>query len=453
MAESRRDVVIIGTLAFEPGRPAREVDVVVEGGRIRSVSPRAWDESSPAAKAVRARTWVIDGRGSFLAPGFIDMHAHLREPGEEHKETIASGAAAGAAGGFTTLVAMANTRPAVDSVETLRFVQERAQLAAVRVLPVAAVTRGLEGRELTDMEALADAGAVAFSDDGRNAYDADLASQALRRAARLDRPLLVHAQDHETCADGQVDASVAAVAGLAPWPCGAEVIAAQRVIDAGRGTGGRVHLQHVSCAAAVDLVRKAKRAGLPVTAEVTPHHLALTADRVITGAAEGLPVADPMAKVNPPLRSEADREALVEALADGTIDAIATDHAPHDAASKAGDFAKASFGFSGLETALSMLLGLVDSHQLSLARVVEALTAGPARCLGSAAGVPTPGLRRGETADLVLFETRGIWTVEPELFLSRGRNTPLAGQEVRGRVLLTIASGRPVVTRWFAGEA
>ena len=458
MAEiDRQDVVILGTLAVEPGRASREVDVVVEKGMVKSVSPRTWDESSPAAKAIRARTWVIDGRGSFLAPGFVDMHTHLRESGQGHgdagSETIATGAAAGAAGGFTTLVAMANTNPPIDSIEALRSVRDRAAGAAVRVLPVAAVTRGLAGHELTDMEALADAGAVAFSDDGHNAYGAELAAEALRRAARLDRPLLVHAQDEETCPHGQVDPSVAAVAGLAPWPCGAEVSAARRVIDAGRNTGGRVHLQHVSCAAAVDLVRRAKRAGLPVTAEVAPHHLALTSDRVIVGAAEGLPTADPMAKVNPPLRSEADREALVEALVDGTIDAIATDHAPHGLATKQVGFADASFGFSGLETALATLIGLVDSHQVSLGRVVEALTAGPLRCLGPAAGIPAPGLRRGEPADLVLFETKGIWTVDPELFQSRGRNTPLAGLEVRGRVLLTIASGRPVVSRWFAGTA
>jgi dihydroorotase len=447
-AEHYDNFVVTGANYAEPGGPARPRDVAIEHGTVTVVSPRPWSEKI-AAVAGRPRTLVVDGTGSFLAPGFIDLHVHLREPGQAEKETITSGAEAAAAGGFTTVVAMANTSPPVDDVATLEAVLRRARGAAVRVLPVAAVTKDLAGRELTDFEALANRGAVAFSDDGRHAYDLELMVAAVRRAAVVDRPVLVHAQDESACPDGQVDTSVARAAGLKPWPCDAEASVVATAIEACREGGGRVHIQHVSCAASVALVREARRAGLPVTAEVTPHHLMLTARRVLGARSE----LDPMAKVNPPLRGERDREALVAGLAERVIDAVATDHAPHDAASKEVPFVDASFGISGLETALSLCLELVDTHQLSLSRLVESLTLGPWSCLPAAAGIPQPGIRPGETADLVLFNTHGIWTVDPRAFLSHGHNTPLAGREMLGRVLLTVAAGRPVTTRWFAGAA
>jgi dihydroorotase len=421
--------------------------VVIVRGHIERLAPRVWSEET-AKRAKRPGTWRVDGTGAFIAPGFIDLHAHLRDFGEAQQETIASGAEAAAAGGFTTVVAMANTDPPIDSVTALAAFAERAAKTRLRVLPVAAVTRGLEGRELTDFEALAAGGAVAFSDDGRNAYDTELAVAAIRRASALDRPVLVHAQDEATCPDGQVDPAVAKRVGVKPWPCAAEAAAVERAIDACREADGRVHIQHVSCAASVKLIREAKRAGLQVTAEVTPHHLVLTADRVLTR--HGKP--DVMAKVNPPLRPAADREARVAALADGVIDAVATDHAPHDAAGKSGDFAEASFGISGFETALALCLRLVDTNQITLRRLVESLTLGPWRCLGEAAGIPKPQLREEQLADLVLFDNKGLWTVDSSEFVSRGRNTPLEGEELMGRVLLTMAAGHPVRSRWFAGQ-
>jgi dihydroorotase len=442
----QRDIVITGAVYVDPQGPQRALDVVIHKGRVIAVLPRTRSEEAAQA-AARPGTWHIDGSGAYLAPGFTDLHAHLRDFEEEAKETIRSGSEAAAAGGFTTVVAMANSVPPVDNVDALLHFRSRAAAAAVRVLPVAAVTRGLLGQEMTSFEALAEMGAVAFSDDGRNSFDLELATAAMKRAAKLDRPVLVHAQDEDTCPDGQADPAVARLAGVTPWPCAAEVSAVRRAIEACRQGGGRLHLQHLSCAAAVEVVAEARAAGLPVTAEVTPHHLALTSDRVMGNS------ADPMAKVNPPLRRPADREALVRALADGVIDAIATDHAPHELPAKAGDFASANFGFSGLETALSLCLELVDRGELTLQRMVQALTTGPASVLPGTGRIPTPGLRVGDPAELVLFDRKGIWTVEGSRFRSRGRNTPLEGREVRGRVLVTLAGGRPVMSRWLAGAA
>jgi dihydroorotase len=440
----QRDIVITGAVYVDPAGPQRALDVILHRGEVVAALPRTRSEEAAAA-ARRPGAWHVEANGFFLAPGFTDLHAHLRDFDQEAKETIRTGGDAAAAGGFTTVVAMANTSPPLDNVDALLHFRSRAAGAAVRVLPVAAVTTGLAGKELTPMEGLAEMGAVAFSDDGENAFDLELATAAVQRAAKLDRPVLVHAQDETTCPDGQADPIVARPARLTPWPCSAEVSAVDLAIEACRQGGGRVHIQHVSCAAAVERIAKARRAGLAVTAEVTPHHLALNADRVLRDG------PDPMAKVNPPLRRESDREALVQALADGVIDAIATDHAPHELSTKNGDFASASFGISGLETALSLCLELVAHGELSLSRMVEALTAGPVRVLGPAAALPEPALRLGTPADLVLFDTKGIWTVDTKDFLSRGKNTPLQGREVHGRVLLTVTGGRPVMSRWMAG--
>jgi dihydroorotase len=446
------DLVIRGATRIEPGQPRQEVEAVIENGLLVELKPLHWGGRPTTLGATRdpargARDkQVIQASGMYLAPGFTDIHTHLREPGQEHKETIQSGATAAAAGGFTSIVAMANTEPPVDRPEILRDVLEKARAAVIRVGSVAAVSRGLKGVELTDFEAMAEAGAVAFSDDGRNAYGLELAVEAGKRAAALDRAVLVHAQDESTCPDGQVNDAVANSTGLRPWPCDAEVSAVRQAIEACRRSGGRLHLQHITCAKTLRLLEKAKEEGLPVTAEVTPHHLALTEGRVLIGIEP-----DPLAKVNPPLRSDHDRLDLVAALGSGLIDAVATDHAPHDAASKQLEFKLASFGFSGLETALSLCLELVESGALQLDRLVEALTVGPWRCLMPGLDQPAPGLRVGDTADLVLFETKGMRALDPAQMLSLGKNTPLVGREMRGRVLLTVASGKVVHNDWFAG--
>jgi dihydroorotase len=439
------NVLIRNVTRIEPGRPPQEVDVLIQKGQLVAVEPVNWgghfDIGDP-------RLTRVDARGMYIAPGFIDLHTHLRDPGQRHKETIPTGAQAAAAGGFTTVVAMANTDPPVDSVSTLELVQERARLAPIRVHSVAAVTHYLEGFELTDLESLALAGAVAFSDDGRNAYPLELATEAMGRAARLQRPVMVHAQDELSCPNGQADPGVAQRAGLEPWPCSAEVTAVERAIEACRISGGRLHLQHLSCARSIELLARAKADGLRVTAEATPHHMVLTERRVLW---EGAP--DPQAKVNPPLRPESDRRAVVRAVAEGLIDAIATDHAPHERASKELPFARCSFGFSGLETALSLCLELVDRGEITLARLVEALTVGPWQCLRDSLPQPRPGLKVGAPADLAIFENRAVWTVNPDEFHSMGHNTPLAGREMHGKVMLTIAGGQIVHNEWYAGVA
>ena len=446
------NLVIRGATRLEPGQPRDEVDLVIENGRVVELDVLHWGTRRAELGAVPdpshsvGRSQLIEAAGMYLAPGFLDLHTHLREPGQEHKETIATGAAAAAAGGFTSVVAMANTSPPVDRLEVLRDLLSRAQGAPVRVSSVAAVSKGLFGQELTDFEALAGGGAVAFSDDGRNAYGLELAVEAGLRAAAVDRAILVHAQDEVTCPDGQANNAVASSTGLRPWPCEAEVSAVKRAIEACRRSGARVHLQHLSCAGSLELLEMAKAEGLPVTAEVTPHHLALTEGRVLLGLEP-----DPQAKVNPPLRSDHDRRAMVAGLESGLIDAVATDHAPHDSASKDVEFSRASFGFSGLETALSLCLDLVDEGELSLDRLVDALTVSAWRCLTPGLDQPMPGLRVGETADLVLFETKGMRPLQPGRMLSMGKNTPLRGREMRGRVLLTVAGGQLVHSDWFAG--
>ncbi|GAC1332595.1 MAG: dihydroorotase [Candidatus Dormibacteria bacterium] len=427
----------------EAGKPMQVVDVVIEKGRVTSVEPTNWgDQSRPDIP----RLTRIDARGMFVSPGFLDLHTHLRDPGQRHKETIASGARAAATGGFTAIVAMANTDPPVDSVNTLEMVQERARGAAVKVHSVAAVTHYLEGFELTDLEALATAGAVGFSDDGRNAYPLDLATEAMARAGRLQRPVMVHAQDELACPNGQAHPGVATRAGLEPWPCSAEVTAVQRAIEACRRSGGRLHLQHLSCARSLEHLAAAREEGLPVTAEATPHHMVLTEGRVLW---EGQP--DPQAKVNPPLRPESDRRAVVEAVNSGLIDAIATDHAPHERGSKEVPFGRASFGFSGLETALALCLELVARGELGLQRMVEALTLGPYNCLRDSLPQAAPALRVGDLADLVVFENRAHWIVRPDDFQSMGKNTPLNGREMYGRAMLTVAGGQVVHNQWYSG--
>ena len=261
------DLVIRNASWYERGVAGANVDVVIRAGVVSAIGPGAGsDVGGPSLSA----------SGAIVAPGFFDLHCHLRVPGQEEKETMASGTAAAAAGGFTRVVAMANTRPAVDDAESLGLALRAASSARIRVLQVAAVTVGLQGRRLTDMDVMAQLGAVAFSDDGRHLYSPELGEAALRRAAGLGRPVLIHAEDTETCAGGQADPSIAAEAGLAPWDCAAEAVAVEQMIAACRRAEGRLHVQHVSCAASVDLVAAAKAEGLRVTAEVTPHHLALT---------------------------------------------------------------------------------------------------------------------------------------------------------------------------------
>ncbi|MDQ6847085.1 MAG: dihydroorotase [Candidatus Dormibacteraeota bacterium] len=369
-----------------------------------------------------------------LAPGFTDLHVHLREPGDETAETVQTGARAAAAGGFTRVVAMANTDPPVDTPERVIDARARAAEAPIEVMVAAAGTRGLDGEAIVDVPGCAAAGAVAFSDDGRNAAPITTLTELLRRAADVSRAVLVHPEDEAMIAarnhgGGPVTRAV-------DRPEEAETAAVRAALEALRATGrGRLHLQHLSTAASVELVRRARSDGLAVTAEVTPHHLAMWLP-----AAE-LPDPPALLKVNPPLRAERDRDALIQGLREGVIDAVATDHAPHRADQKRGDPATTAPGMIGLETALAACITLGGMHGDWIPVLLERLTMGPHRILGDAVSGRPPRLRVGEAATCVLFDPAAEWTVGESSGFSLSQNTPLRGTRVRGRVMLTIRDG------------
>jgi dihydroorotase len=383
-------------------------------------------------------TEILDASGLVASPGFVDLHTHLRYPGFPAKETMASGSAAAAAGGFTTICCMANTDPVVDSVPVLRHVLETASREArVRVLQFAAVSVGLEGVELTNFAELLGAGAAGFSDDGRPVRNAEMMRTALETGARLNTFVSAHEEDSDLVADGVANAGERARRlGLSEWPCSGEAAMIARDVRLAESTGGRLHVAHVSCADSVPIIRDAKLRGIRVTAEVTPHHLRLT-DALLDGdPALGLAPAHPCVKVNPPLRSAEDVEVLVEALADGTIDAVATDHAPHAPADKSVPFAESAFGFSGIETALPLCLELVREGRIPLSSMVGRLTVGPAAILGRIAS-----LRPGSIADVCIFDPEEMWTVTAGAMRSKGKNTPLLGARLEGCVRYTLVGG------------
>lgn len=387
----------------------------------------------------------VDCRGLVAAPAFIDLHCHLREPGFEVKETVFSGTAAAAAGGFGLVCCMPNTRPAIDTPAHLQALLEIIQRdARVPVLPVAAVTLGRDGQSLVDIRSLADAGAAGFSDDGDYIADAVIMRDALSQAKRVGLCVMDHAQDGRLVAGGVLnEGHVARRLRLRGMAAEAEELAVCRDIALARMTGGHVHIQHITTATAVELVRRARGEGVSVTAEATPHHLLLTEDdTVLPGGESGEERFNNYAKVNPPLRSALDVNGVVGAIVDGTVQAIATDHAPHTATDKAGPAGAAAFGISGFETALAAVLSLYHHGQVSLQRLMECLTSGPAGILGPR--FTYPSMARGRPAGIVLFDPDASWVVDPARFVSRGRNTPLAGRALRGMVMATIVEGRCV---------
>jgi dihydroorotase len=428
-------------------------DLVVRDGRLESLM---WLEGSDAEG--------IDETGVVVAPGFIDLHAHLREPGNEDAETVASGLAAAAHGGFTTVCAMPNTDPALDEPGVLALVRAAAAASGspVELLAYGAVTAGRKSEQLAALGELGDAGVVGFSDDGAPVRSATILRNALAYAGTAGLPVVDHAEDASSTEGAEAnDGFVATVLGLRGWPASAEASAVARDLailsDVVRDVpGARLHLTHLSTAGSLDLVRGAKAAGLPVTCDVTPHHLCLT-DEWLAGArrwawdASGDPWGDgaleaqpydPSLRVNPPLRSVEDAAAVLAALLDGTADAVATDHAPHAEVDKAVEFGYAANGISGIETALGLLLAAVDAGRLPLARAIAALTVGPSAVLGSRSRRERPGLSEGAAADLVVFDRGDRWTIHPEALLSRGKNSPVIGRSLTGRVLLTVADGR-----------
>ena len=382
----------------------------------------------------------LEARGYLVTPGFIDLHAHLREPGFEDSETIASGARAALRGGFTTICAMPNTEPAIDSPGLVTEVMVRGRAAgAARVLPIATITRGRAGRELSDLIELSAAGAIAFSDDGSPVGDAQLFRHALEYARTKDLLIIEHAQDMGLSGKGVMhEGVVSARLGLPGSPVAAEETAITRDIAVAEMTGARLHLTHVSTRGAIASIRDAKARGLRITCDVTPHHLAMTDDWVAgvrefaweqeSRAAVSATPYDSATKVNPPLRGLTDVRALWEGLADGTVDAIATDHAPHASVKKDVEFDQAAFGISGLETALSLVLGGVAAGWADRDTVIRALTTGPAGILG----IPV------RDDDWIAIDPDVEWTVTAETLTSTGKNTPLMGRTLRGRVVYAV---------------
>ena len=401
-------------------------DVVIVDGRIDRLTP-------PAAAPKGAE--VIDVAGKVVCPGFIDIHVHLREPGYEYKETVATGTRAAAAGGFTAVCCMANTSPVNDNRSITDYIRARARSeGVVRVYPIGAVTRGLEGKELAELAELAEAGCVGFSDDGKCVMNAELYRRAMEYTLPFAAPVISHAEDHTLSRHGAMHEGVVSTElGVRGIPAAAEDVMVARDILLAELTGAHVHIAHLSTTGGVRLVRDAKARGVRVTAEVTPHHLLLTDEAVRTW--------DPNTKMAPPLRTKRDVEALVEALVDGTIDCVATDHAPHAAADKEGEFDRSANGIVGLETALTLLYDrLVRPGVLPLPTLVARLSRDPARLLN----LPGGSLAVGAAADVTLIDPETAVTIDPTRFAGKSRNTPFGGWTAVGRPWKTIVGGKVV---------
>jgi dihydroorotase len=402
-----------------------ETDVHLVDGRIERLGPNLAAKGDPT---------TIDLKGAVVAPGFIDMHVHLREPGFEHKETIQSGVASAAAGGFTAVCCMPNTNPPIDDASVIRYIQARAATAMngiVDVYPVAAVTVGRKGEHLAPLAELADAGAVGFTDDGDPVHDAEVMRRALEYAAMFRKPIIQHAQELSLTKGGVMhEGFVSTGLGLWGMPGIAEEIIVERDIALTGYTGGQYHLAHMSTAGSLGLIRAAKRRGLAVTCEVTPHHFTLTDEAVRS--------YDTNTKMNPPLRSAADVEAMRQGLRDGSIDVIATDHAPHSFDEKQVEYQSAPFGIVGMETAIGLAVtGLVMTGVLSLAGLIEKFSVNPRRILH----LPEIRIREGEPANLTIFDPAREWTVDTARFTSKSKNSPFGGYRLTGKVLGIVNNG------------
>lgn len=425
--EMTQSLFIQGGHIIDPGQGIDKIGcVLITEGRISWLGAEIPPEPDYA---------VLNARGLVVCPGFIDLHCHLRQPGFEEKETIATGTQAAARGGFTTICCMPNTNPPLDNEATINYVKATAaKEGIVRVFPIGCVSRRRKGEELVDMSELEVAGVIAYSDDGEPVRNPLLMRQALDYSCAFDLPIIDHCENKSLSEGGQINEGIVSLElRLRGIPDAAEETMVQRNLALARQTGGHVHIAHVSTEGSVELIRRAKEQGIRVTAEVTPHHLTLTEE-----AALGY---NTNAKVNPPLRTRRDVQALIRGLNEGVIDIIATDHAPHTAADKQCEFTQAAFGISGFETALGSLMRLVHAGEISLQTLIARLTSGPAGILNYE---NLGALEVGATADITIFDPDLEWTVEPENFASKGKNTPLAGSTLKGRVMATFFKGKPV---------
>jgi len=377
---------------------------------------------------------VLDAAGSFIAPGLVDMHVHFRDPGFLYKEDLMTGAAAAAAGGVTTAACMPNTSPVIDNAEAIADIISRAKAAPVTILPYAAVTLGQKGQALTDAAALKAAGAAALSDDGMPVMNAALLREAMKTAQAHDMLIISHCEVEELVKNYAVnEGAVSEKLGIPGRPAVAETLMVMRDVMLAKETGARLHIAHVSTAGSVEIIRRAKTDGVRVTAETCPQYFTLTEDAVLTQGS--------MARVNPPLRTRQDVDAVLDGLLDGTIDAVATDHAPHSAAEKALPLEKAPSGMVGLETSLALTLTMLyHTGRLPLGRIVELMSTAPSKILGINKG----RLDTGCPADLIIFDPDEPWTVDPDKFRSKSRNTPFKGMALKGKVKYTIAGGKVV---------
>ena len=424
------DILLRGGRVLDPAREFdAQADVLLQGGKIARIE-RGLAVPSKDSK-------IIDVKDCWVVPGLIDLHVHLREPGQEYKENIETGTAAAAAGGFSAVCCMPNTSPPNDTRAVTDLIVQRArEKGSVRVYPIGCITQGQKGETLADMGELQEAGCVAVSDDGHGVMNSEVMRRALEYARSFRMPIVQHCEDSTLSAGGAMHEGLASTRfGIRAQPAAAESAMLARDLELMALTGGRYHMAHISCAESVRLIRDAKKRGLPVTCEVTPHNLMLT-DEACSGY-------DTFFKMNPPLRSASDRAALREALADGTIDAIATDHAPHSSVEKEVEFEQASNGVIGLETALALAVELVDAGVLTPAKLVMRMSAGPAKVLG----LPGGSLGMGDAADVTVIDPQVAWTCDPTLFRSKACNTPFGGRAMRGRAVLTVVGGRIVFSQ------
>jgi len=408
-------------------------DILINNRKIEAIEPQGKISGSKLKDVP-----VIDAKNCVVAPGFCDMHVHFREPGHEYKETIETGSASAAAGGFSTVAVMPNTSPVNDnrSITELIFSQAK-KTNLVNVFPIGAITKGLKGESLSDMGELKEAGCIGYSDDGRPVMDSELMRRAFEYSRMFGLPCIQHSEILDLTREGCMNEGIISTElGLKGMPVEAEDIMVFRDICLLRKTGGRLHVAHISSGGAVELVRQAKAKGLPVTCEVAPHHFTLTE--------EACRNYDTNAKMSPPLRTHEDLELIKEGLRDGTIDIIATDHAPHDVADKQMEFSKACFGIVGLETALPLTLKMVDEKVITLQKAVDLLTHQPCRLFNLDKGT----LGVGKDADIVIFNPKTQYAIEPEKFKSRSKNSPYKGWKVRGKVLHTLVAGKTIYSAY-----